>query len=276
MGAEIRPLNATPGVAASATPTIAPLAAHLPLKPSPPIEGERRTEPHQTVSIIIPVYNERQYVQQILERVRTARIPASLDREIIVVDDGSTDGTTTMLDTLEGDRSVKVHRSVLNFGKGTAIRVGLHYATGDYVLIQDADLEYDPGEYERLLTPLVEGKADVVYGSRFAGHRSGMRWQNCLANKMLSFLSNLLYGAHLTDEATGYKVFRRRIIANMKLHCRRFEFCPEITARVLKAGFKIFEVPISYRARSLQEGKKIKLRDAFEAVWTLLKYRFKS
>jgi len=152
-----------------------------------------------------------------LERVQAAPIPANLNREIIVVDDGSTDGTTMMLETLEGDRTIKVHRSVLNFGKGTAIRVGLHYAIGDYVLIQDADLEYDPNEYERLLAPLLDGKTDVVYGSRFKGTLAGMRWQNYAANKLLSFLSNFLYGGHITDEATGYKVFRRHVLSDMKL-----------------------------------------------------------
>jgi glycosyltransferase involved in cell wall biosynthesis len=227
----------------------------------------------QTLSIIIPIYNERQYVERILDRVQSARIPANLNREIIVVDDGSTDGTTTMLETLEGDRTIKIHRSILNFGKGTAIRVGLHYATGDYILIQDADLEYDPNEYEQLLMPLLDGRADVVYGSRFTGKVKGMRWQNYLANRMLSLLSNILYGAHITDEATGYKVFRRKVLDGMTLRCKRFEFCPEITARVRKAGFQIYEVPISYEARTAEEGKKIKLRDAWDAFYTLIKYR---
>jgi glycosyltransferase involved in cell wall biosynthesis len=236
----------------------------------------RETQPgpaRQTLSIIIPIYNERQYVEKILDRVQAAHIPPNLNREIIVVDDGSTDGTTTMLETLGGDRTIKIHRSILNFGKGTAIRVGLHYATGDYILIQDADLEYDPNEYEQLLMPLLDGRADVVYGSRFTGKVKGMRWQNYLANKMLSFLSNILYSAHITDEATGYKVFRRKVLDGMTLRCKRFEFCPEITARVRKAGFQIFEVPISYEARTAKEGKKIKLRDAWDAFYTLIKYR---
>jgi len=230
--------------------------------------------PRQTLSIIIPIYNERQYVERILDRVQSAPIPPNLSREIIVVDDGSTDGTATLLETIEGHRTIKVHRSVLNFGKGTAIRVGLYYATGDYILIQDADLEYDPNEYEKLLAPLLDGRGDVVYGSRFLGQLSGMRWQNRAANKLLSFLSNLLYGAHITDEATGYKVFRKNVLAAMNLRCKRFEFCPEVTAKLCKAGFRIFEVPISYEGRSVQDGKKIKLRDGWEAVWTLIKYRF--
>jgi dolichol-phosphate mannosyltransferase len=228
----------------------------------------------QTVSIIIPIYNEAQYVERILERVQSAPIPPNVNREIIVVDDGSTDGTATLLETIEGHRTIKVHRSVLNFGKGTAIRVGLYYATGDYILIQDADLEYDPNEYEKLLAPLLEGRADVVYGSRFLGNLEGMRWQNYIANKMLSFLSNALYQAHITDEATGYKVFRKNVLARMTLRCRRFEFCPEVTAKLRKAGFRIHEVPIRYEGRSVKDGKKIKLRDGWQAIWTLIKYRF--
>jgi len=273
MGAELQPIYQASNAAAISDGLLSVPSTQ---REAARIQEQSTTEGRETVSIIIPIYNERQYVEQILHRVRTAPIPANLKREIIVVDDGSTDGTTTVLETLQGDRTIKVHRSILNFGKGTAIRVGLHYATGDYVLIQDADLEYDPNEYERLLQPLLDGTADVVYGSRFQGEVNGMRWQNRLANKMLSFLSNLLYGAHITDEATGYKVFRRRILSDMNLHCRRFEFCPEVTARVLKAGYQIVEVPISYHGRSVQDGKKIKLRDAFEAVWTLFKYRFTS
>lgn len=243
----------------------------------PSAQNERSgADLRQTLSIIIPIYNERQYVERILDRVQSASIPASVVREIIVVDDGSTDGTTTLLETLEGDRTIKVHHSVLNFGKGTAIRIGLRYATGEYILIQDADLEYDPNEYEKLLAPLLDGRADVVYGSRFAGSLSGMRWRNYVANKLLSFLSNVLYGAKITDEATGYKAFRRHVFEGMDLRCKRFEFCPEITARVRKAGFSIFEVPIRYEGRSVQDGKKIKFRDGFHAVWTLIKYRFVS
>lgn len=242
---------------------------------SPPWNSnERPSSKPLTVSIIIPIYNERQYVEQILARVQAARIPDGMNREIIIVDDGSTDGTTMMLETIQQGQTVKIHRSILNFGKGTAIRVGLHYATGDFILIQDADLEYDPNEYERLLVPLIEGRADVVYGSRFKGQLAGMRWQNFLANKLLSGLSNVLYGAQITDEATGYKVFSKRVLANMKLDCKRFEFCPEVTARVCKGGYKIHEVPISYKGRTVADGKKIRFRDAWDAVWTLIKYRF--
>jgi len=226
------------------------------------------------VSIIIPVYNERRYVERIVERVQLAPLPAGIEKEIIVVDDGSTDGTTLILEGLHGDRTIKVHHSVLNFGKGTAIRVGLHYAKGDFILIQDGDLEYDPNEYGKLLEPLMRGEADVVYGSRFRGRLSGMRWQNYIANKILTILSNILYGAKITDEATGYKAFRRRALLSVDLKCKRFEFCPEVTAKVRKKGFRIAEVPITYEGRTAQQGKKIKFRDGLLAVWTLLRYRF--
>ena len=271
MGAKARLAVETPGATPAAAATKRGVRDSTAAKTIPKASPSAA---RQTLSIIIPIYNERQYVEQILQRVQAAPIPENLNREIIIVDDGSTDGTTMMLETIQSGQTVKIHRSILNFGKGTAIRVGLHYATGDYILIQDADLEYDPNEYERLLTPLIEGKADVVYGSRFMGRLSGMRWQNYLANRLLSGLSNVLYGAHITDEATGYKVFSKRVLANMKLACKRFEFCPEVTARVCKGGYKIHEVPISYVGRTVADGKKIRLRDAWDAVWTLVKYRF--
>ncbi len=229
----------------------------------------------QRVSIIIPIYNERQYVERILQRVEAAPLPDGLEKEIIMVDDGSTDGTTLVLEGLHRDRTLKVHHSVLNFGKGTAIRVGLHYASGEFILIQDGDLEYDPNEYGELLKPLIAGEADVVYGSRFIGKLSGMRWQNYLANKVLTWLANILFGAKITDEATGYKAFRRDVLLQVQLRCKRFEFCPEVTAKVRKKGFRIHEVPISYEGRTAQQGKKIRLKDGLEAVWTLFRCRFR-
>jgi glycosyltransferase involved in cell wall biosynthesis len=238
-----------------------------------PAEISIRSAACRTVSVIIPIYNESQYVERILQRVRAAPLPAGLRKELIVVDDGSTDGTTLILDNLHRDRTLKVHHSVLNFGKGTAIRVGLHYATGDFILIQDGDLEYDPNEYGELLQPLIEGKADVVYGSRFIGKLSGMRWQNYLANKILTLTANLLYGAKITDEATGYKAFRREVLLQIPLKCKRFEFCPEVTAKARKKGFRIVEVPITYEGRTAQQGKKIRFLDGLQAIWTLLRYR---
>jgi dolichol-phosphate mannosyltransferase len=239
-------------------------------------KGGSKEVKHQTVSVIIPIYNEHLYVERILGRVRSAPLPPGWNKEIIVVDDGSTDGTTSILEEINSDRTLKIHQSVLNFGKGTAVRIGLRYATGEIVLVQDGDLEYDPDEYPKLLEPIVEGRADVVYGSRFLGSCDGMRLPNLIANKLLSLLSRVLYGATITDEATGYKAFRRSVIERIDLRCKRFEFCPEVTAKILKLGYEIHEVPISYRGRSVSEGKKIRLRDGFEAIWTLLKYRFLS
>ena len=239
-----------------------------------PAEISTRSAACRTVSVIIPIYNECQYVERILQRVQAAPVPPGFQKELIVVDDGSTDGTTLILDDLHRNRTLKVHHSVLNFGKGTAIRVGLHYATGDFILIQDGDLEYDPNEYGKLLEPLIEHKADVVYGSRFLGKPSGMRWQNYLANKILTLMANLLYGAKITDEATGYKAFRRDALLQTPLKCRRFEFCPEVTAKIRKKGFRILEVPITYEGRTAQQGKKIGFLDGLHAIWTLLRYRF--
>ena len=225
------------------------------------------------VSIIIPVYNESRTFTQVLDRVRSAQLPPGTTREIVVVDDGSTDGTSDLLSSCR-DTGVVVHHSVLNFGKGTAIRIGLEKATGDIILIQDGDLEYDPNDYAEIVKPLLEGQADVVYGSRFLGQNPGMAPLNWIANKILTVTANLLYSASITDEATAYKAFQSSVLRRMKLNCRRFEFCPEVTAKVRKRGIKIMEVPIRYVARDAAQGKKIRWTDAFVAMWTLLKYRF--
>lgn len=161
----------------------------------------------------------------------------------------------------------------MNFGKGAAIRQGLARASGDMIIIQDGDLEYDPRDYIKVLEPLIHGNAKVVYGSRFRGGVHGMKWTNWTANKILTWTSNILFNAHITDEATAYKAFRREVVQTMRLGCVRFEFCPEFTAKVRRLGFEIAEVPISYNPRGVLEGKKIRWRDGFEALWTLLKYR---
>lgn len=227
-----------------------------------------------TVSILVPIYNEARHIRTVLERIREAPIPVGFQKQIILVDDGSSDGTADIVDNLAPDNMIRVHHSILNFGKGTAIRIGLKYATGDYVIIQDADLEYDTQDYPKLLQPLIEGRSAVVYGSRFFGKIEGMRWQNRLANRILTAFSNLLFSSNITDEATGYKAFRRDVVNNIPLRCRRFEFCPEVTAKLCKRGHKIIEVPISYKGRSTAEGKKIRAWDGVEALWTMLKYRF--
>jgi len=224
------------------------------------------------VSIIIPVYNEFFHLSEVLQSVLEARMPPQVEKEVIVVDDGSTDGTTDLLKQWNTSL-VKIHHSVLNFGKGTAIRIGLKHATGDIIVIQDGDQEYDPNEIQLLVKPIMEGRASVVYGSRFLGRMEGMYFRYWLCNKLLVWTVRLLFGAWITDEATAYKAFKREVIQNVSLNCRRFEFCPEITAKLLRTGHHIHEVPISYTARSVAQGKKIRLADAFTAFWTLVRYR---
>ena len=228
------------------------------------------------VSIIIPVYNEFRTFAAVLERVQRARLPEGCSKEIVVVDDGSTDGTSQTLDEHARSGVVTAHYSIVNSGKGTALRVGIRLATGDIVLIQDGDLEYDPDDYERIVEPIVNGEADVVYGSRFLGDPSGMARKNRLANHILTAAANLLYDARITDEATAYKAFRSSVIRGIRLECRRFEFCPEVTAKLRRLGYRIREVPIRYNARGIAEGKKIRARDGFEALFTLMRYRFAS
>ncbi|HHH81803.1 MAG TPA: glycosyltransferase family 2 protein [Chloroflexi bacterium] len=224
------------------------------------------------LSVIMPVYNEAATISEILERVQAV----GLADEIIIVDDGSTDGTREVLEGLAAaDPRIRLILHDHNQGKGAAVRTGIQEAGGDLLIIQDADLEYDPRDYPVLLRPIEEGKADVVYGSRFLGapHRVTMFW-HMVANKMLTFMTNLLYNSILTDMETGYKVFRREIIQSIPLRSSRFNFEPEVTAKLLKRKMRIFEVPISFNPREYSEGKKIGLKDAFEAVWTLIKYRF--
>jgi len=223
------------------------------------------------LSVIIPVYNEVGNIQEILKRVKATR---KAD-EIIVVDDGSQDGTRELLKELDGREKVRVILHEKNQGKGAAVRTGMDAAQGEILLIQDADLEYDPRDYPTLLQPLEEGTADVVYGSRFLGgpRRVAMYW-HMVANKLLTFMTNILYNTILSDMETGYKVFRRKVVVGMKLRSKRFDFEPEFTAKVLKRHYRIYEVAISFNPRDYSQGKKIKLKDAFEAVWTLIKYRF--
>jgi len=226
------------------------------------------------VSVIIPVYNEFRAFDQVLDRVRRAPLPPSCTKEIVVVDDGSTDGTAARVQRYTREGVIVGHQSVLNFGKGTALRVGITLATGDIIIIQDGDLEYDPNDYAHILEPIVDGRAEVVYGSRFLGKPKGMAAANLVANRILTASANLLYGAGLTDEATAYKAFRSSVLKKIRLDCRGFEFCPEVTAKVRRLGYRIWEVPISYNARGIAEGKKIRARHGFEALWTLAKYRF--
>lgn len=223
------------------------------------------------LSVIIPIYNEKKTLGEIVARV----LATELADEIILVDDCSSDGTRDLLAALDGSRRVRVLLHEKNQGKGAAVRTGLAAARGDVILIQDADLEYDPRDYPSLLKPIQEGLADVVYGSRFLGgpRRVTMFW-HMIANQLLTFATNLLYDTILSDMETGYKVFRRQVLDGMTLRARRFDFEPEFTAKVLKRRYRIFEVPITFNPRDYSEGKKIRLKDAFAAVWTLVKYRF--
>lgn len=222
------------------------------------------------LSVIIPVYNEVKNISEIVKRVQATKLAT----EIIIVDDGSQDGTGEILHKMDGKKKVRVLLQKKNQGKGTAVVTGMRAAKGDILLIQDADLEYDPRDYPTLLKPIKEGVADVVYGSRFLGaaHRVTMFWHQ-LANQLLTFMTNILYDSILTDMETGYKVFRREVIEGMTIRAKRFNFEPEFTAKILKRKYRIYEVPITFNPRDYAEGKKIKLMDAFEAVWTLLKYR---
>lgn len=222
------------------------------------------------LSIIIPIYNEEELLPVVLQEVR--KLP--IRKELILVDDHSTDGTADILVQEQQKPDTQVFTHSVNQGKGAAIVTGLRAATGDVVIIQDADMEYDPADILKVIKPIYDGEVMVAYGSRFMGRVIGMRIPNRVANWILAWMVTLLYGQRITDEATAYKAFRREVIQGVELHCKRFEFCPEVTAKVLRQGYRIKEVPVVYRARTFEEGKKIGYRDFITAVWTLLKNRF--
>ncbi len=228
------------------------------------------------LSIIIPVYNEESTIGELIDRVVAVKLDA-VEREIIVANDGSTDASALIIEEHRQSQPelLQVYSMPINLGKGAAIRLGLYHAAGDVILIQDADLELDPNEYGRLLQPILDGKTDVVYGSRFLNaRRRGIPLRTRLANGFLTALTNLLFGVRLTDMETAYKVFRRDALKGVRLRCVHFDFEPEITGHLAKAGHRIVEVPISYNPRRADEGKKISWVDGIEAIYTLLRVRF--
>jgi glycosyltransferase involved in cell wall biosynthesis len=236
--------------------------------------GDASVDPprqYQTLTVIVPVFNERSTVAEIIRRIRAVDIPLVVD--VIAVDDGSSDGTDKVLAALE-DSTVRVLTHPVNQGKGAAIRSGLAIARGDLILIQDADLEYDPEDWPKLLDPILRGKARVVYGSRFTGERKNMMPLHWIGNRFLSLVTNVLYSSTLSDMETCYKLFDRQAIEGIVVQSDRFDFEPEITAKVLRRGFRIYEVPISYAGRETTEGKKITWRDGFGALKALVKFRF--
>jgi glycosyltransferase involved in cell wall biosynthesis len=239
--------------------------------PTSDVEPADRTPSYRLLSVIVPVFNERTTVAEVIRRIRAVDLP--IEREVIVIDDGSSDGTDKILNAL-GDSTVRIVSHEVNAGKGAAIRTGMETARGDLLLIQDADLEYDPEDWPKLLDPILRGKARVVYGSRFTGERKNMLPLHWIGNRFLSLVTNVLYSSTLSDMETCYKLFDRGVLEGITIESDRFDFEPEITAKVLRRGFRIYEVPISYAGRETTEGKKITWRDGIGALKALIRYRF--
>jgi dolichol-phosphate mannosyltransferase len=223
------------------------------------------------LSIIIPCYNEQKTLGQLVERVRAVNV----DKQIIIINDASTDGSAEILAKYSDEQNFTIIHHKKNKGKGSAIRSGIMHVSGDIVIIQDADLEYDPNDYLRLIEPIINNETTVVYGSRMLNSENQKSYTRFyLGGKLVTWFTNLLYRQQLTDEPTCYKVFETGLLKSIDLKCKRFEFCPEVTAKVAKMGIKIKELPISYYPRKIEEGKKIRWYDGLEAIWILLKYRF--
>jgi glycosyltransferase involved in cell wall biosynthesis len=230
------------------------------------------TSTHMKLSIVIPVYNERSTIREVIEKVKAIEIP--LDKEIIIADDGSTDGTDEIIQSANIDGTCVVHTSLINLGKGAALRFGLEYCNGDIVIIQDADLELSPDEYPALIAPIISGQADIVYGSRLMTPETRGPFLTVLANRVLSLYTSLLFGTWIYDMETAYKVFRTDIIRSLNLKSTGFEIEPELTAKALRLGYRILEIPIKYHPRTRAEGKKVKWLDGLMALYYLTKYRF--
>ena len=224
------------------------------------------------LSIVIPVFNEKKTVLEIIKKID--QLDSKLNRELIIVDDGSVDGTREILDTLKSRKDLKIIFKEKNSGKGDSLKIGFKESKGDYVIVQDADLEYEPKDYFLLLDKIKESKNTVVYGSRFMGKYKDMSSLHYYGNKFLTLITNILYGVVLTDMETCYKLFPGELIRKLKLKANRFDFEPEITAKIIKEGYKIVEVPIHYYGRKHSEGKKITWKDGFNAIYSLVKYRF--
>lgn len=223
----------------------------------------------------MPVYNEGMHLREILTRIIAAKLPQGVEKEIIVVDDGSVDNTAEILKEFSHNGVITVHDLILNCGKGTAVRMGIKKAKGDIVIIQDGDLEYDPNDYATVIKPILDGEADVVYGSRFIGKIKKMKFLNRMGSTILNILTSILYGIKITDQFTAYKAFKINLIRSLNLRCRGFEFCSEVTNKLLKRGIKIKEVPISYSGRTFEEGKKGgSWKDFFVALFYIIEYRF--
>ena len=234
--------------------------------------GDEPPGHYRTLSVIVPIYNERNTVAEVVRRMRRTDVP--LEVQIVMVDDGSTDGTDKVLAAIE-DSTVQVVRHDVNRGKGAAVRTGLARARGELVLIQDADLEYDPRDWPTLLRPILDGEAQIVYGSRFARHGLNMSFRHWAGSRSLSIVTDVLYDTTLSDMLTGYKVFDRRVLDGVTLESDGFEFEPEFTAKVLRRGHRIYEVPIGYVMRGKSEGQKYTWKDGLLVLWTLLRHRWR-
>ena len=239
--------------------------------------NEKKDLSNKKLSIIIPAYNEAGNICQVIGKVCNVVLPYGIGKEIIVVDDGSKDDTYDNASRFVSDSNlpVKILRHLENHGKGRAIRTALAEATGDYVIIQDGDLELDPNDIATLMKTMIDGGYEVVYGSRFLGRQNKSLYRSFyLGGRLVSHIANILYGQSITDEPTCYKLMRTEVLRRFNLRCEGFEFCPEVTAKISKLGIKIHEVPIHYSPRTLAQGKKLRWTDGIEAVWTLFKYRF--